>query len=110
VPYQDLVDPASMPDYPKIGPNTPGVVRDDFERMRRKRAVVEGWKPDFKWAIEEGLRARDRALVLGGKMNVDLQALAPGFAKWKERTKREEDNRGEKVKKAYEEYREGQDG
>jgi len=102
VPYQDLVDPGSAPDYPN--PHDDAAVGDEVYRMRKKRAKVDGWTPDFTWALEEFLTHWDRRQIYGAKRTFDLTAMKAGFEKARARTKREDDQ-PERVKKAYEEYR-----
>jgi len=102
VPYQDLVDPAGVPDYPKAHDNP--AAADELYRMRRKRAKVEGWQPDLAWALDEFLQHWDRRQVYGAKRTFDLTAMKEGFAKARERTKREDDF-PERVTQAYEEHR-----
>ena len=65
VPYQDLADPKTTPDYPRVRPGSGPALADELYRMRRQRAKVEGWKPDIKWAIEKHLETWDRRLILG---------------------------------------------
>ncbi|HEX5137040.1 MAG TPA: PDZ domain-containing protein [Planctomycetota bacterium] len=102
VPYQDLVDPETAPDYPN--PHDDPAVGDEVYRMRKKRAKVEGWTPDFAWALEEFLTHWDRRQIYGAKRTFDLTKMKPGFEKARARVKREDDL-PERVTKAYEEHR-----
>jgi len=104
IPYQDLVDPDSAPDYPHVDAGTDGSVRDEVRRMRRRRAKVDGWKPDFKWALDEMLRLRDRELVMGAKRSFDLSSMKKGFEAAKARRGKRKSDRGAKIKKSYEEF------
>jgi hypothetical protein len=103
IPYQDLADPESAPDYPKSHDDP--AVGDEVYRMRRKRAKVEGWTPDLAWAVEDFLVHWDRRQVYGAKRTFDLTKMKAGFEKARSRGKREDDL-PERVKKAYEEHRE----
>ncbi len=107
VPYRDLVDPATRPDYPKLTRGSDPAVADQIYRMRRKRAKIKGgWKPDIKWAVENYMKNRDRSLVFGAKRSFDLKKMAAGFEKAKKAGKPKED-KGAKVKKAYDAYKAG---
>ena len=104
VPYQDLVNPATAPEYPKGHEDDPALA-DELYRMRRKRAVIEGWTPDLAWALEEFLGSWDRRQVYGAKRSFDLTKMKAGFDQAKERAKHDDDLPA-RLKKAYEEYRE----
>jgi hypothetical protein len=101
VPYQDLVDPDSAPKYPKDHDDP--AAGDELYRMRRKRAKIDGWKPDLAWAIEDFLVSWDRRQVYGAKRTFDLTKLRAGFDRARERGKRDDDF-GARVRKAYEAY------
>jgi hypothetical protein len=101
IPYQDLVNPETTPDYPKNHEDP--AVADELYRLRRKRAKVEGWTPDLPWALEEFLTTWDRRQIYGAKRTFDLTKMKAGFDKAKQRGKREDDF-PDRVKKAYEEY------
>ena len=79
IPYHDLVDPDSAPKYPRIDAGTDPLMRDELRRMRLRRAKVKGWTPDFKFAIDEMLRLRDRELVLGATRRFDLTSMKKGL-------------------------------
>jgi S1-C subfamily serine protease len=99
VPYQDLLPGAQPPDDPKEDEDS-----DARYRSRRKRAKVEGWKPEIRWALEEFFGSWDRRQVYGARRSFDLTKMREGFAKAQERAKREDDL-GDRVRKAYEEFR-----
>ncbi len=101
IPYQDLVSPETAPEYPKDDDDPVG--GDERYRMRRKRAKIEGWKPDPAFAIEDFLVTWDRRQVFGATRSFDLTKMKKGFDQAKERAKREDDL-GARVKKAYDEY------
>jgi hypothetical protein len=106
VPYQDLVNPAAAPKYPRMGPFMDGAAGDRLYRMRRERAKVPGWKPDYKLAIEDFLAHDDRELVMGAKLEIDLTKLREGFAEAKKHPLHgDRSDKGERIKKAYEEHR-----
>jgi hypothetical protein len=105
VPYQDLADPNSTPDYPRVRPGSGPALADELYRMRRQRAKIEGWKPDIKWAIEKYLETWDRRLILGAERSFDLTKMKEGFGKARGRHKGRRGKLGARVKKAYEEYR-----
>lgn len=103
VPYGDLVDPASTPDYPE--PAHGDIYgQEALEKARKERAKLPGWTPDAKWAVEDALARRDRSLVHGARLVVDLLALKPGFAAAKERAEKlraEREARLEEARKAH---------
>jgi hypothetical protein len=101
VPYKDLVSPETAPKYPRHHDDP--AAADELYRMRRSRAKVEGWQPDLAFALEDFLVSWDRRQVYGAKRSFDLTKMKEGFAKAKERGKREDDF-PDRVKKAYEEY------
>ncbi len=101
VTYQDLVDHASAPEYPKAHDDP--AVADEVYRLRKRRAKVEGWKPDLAWALEDFLVTWDRKQVYGAERTFDLTKMKAGFDQAKERAKRDDDL-GPRVRKAYEEY------
>lgn len=106
VPYQDLVNPAAAPKYPRMGPFMDSDAGHRVSLMRDKRARVPGWKPDYKLAIEDFLANQDRELVIGAKFEVDLSKLHEGFAAAKKNSPHgERPDKGARIKKAYEEYR-----
>lgn len=107
VPYQDLVDPATRPDYPRAGPRADGAVMDELHRMRQKRAKVDGWQPEPKWALREALAQRDRGLILGGRMILDLTKMREGFEAAKRKDEGGDNKRGERVGEAYEAWKSG---
>jgi PDZ domain len=102
IPYQDLANPETAPDYPN--PHGDGAAGDEVYRMRKRRAKVEGWTPDFAFALEDFLASWDRRQVYGAKRTYDLTKMKAGFEKARTRIKREDDL-PERVKKAYEEHR-----
>jgi len=106
VPFQDLVNPAAAPDYPEVGHDSPGELSDRVYRMRRERALVDGWQPDLKWALDAYLEQRDRRQVYGGKLTVDLTTMTAAFEKANRREGGRRGEKGEKVKAAYDKYRE----
>jgi hypothetical protein len=101
VPYKDLVDPATAPNYPRHLDDA--AAADEVYRMRRARAKVEGWKPDPVFAIEDFLGSWDRRQVYGAKRTIDMTKLKAGFEKAKERGKKEDDF-PQRVQKAYDEH------
>jgi len=103
IPYQDLVNPEAAPEYPKD--HEDAAAADEWFRMRKKRAKVEGWTPDLPWALEQFLVTWDRRQVYGAKRTFDLTRMKAGFEKARQRWKHEDDM-PDRVKKAYEEYRE----
>jgi len=103
IPYQDLADPETTPDYPN--PHGDAAAGDEAFRMRKRRAKVEGWTPDVALALEEFLVGWDRRQVYGAKRTFDLTKMKAGFEKARSRAKREDDL-PDRVKKAYEEHRE----
>ena len=105
VPYKDLVDPASRPDYPVIDVGTDPFIKEERYVMRQKRAKVKGWQPDIKWAVENALARRDRGLIMGAKRTFDLAELSKGFQSWKERAKKIKADRAAKIEKVYEEHK-----
>jgi hypothetical protein len=105
VPYQDLVDPATTPDYPHIRPGSDPALGDELYRMRRKRAKIKGWEPDIKWAVEKYLETWDRRLVLGAQRSFDLTKMKAGFEKARKRHTGRRGKLGARVKAAYEKYR-----
>lgn len=105
IPYQDLVDPTTTPDYPHIRPGSDPALGDELYRMRRKRAKIEGWKPDIKWAIDKYLETWDRRLVLGGRRSFDLTKMKAGFEKARKRHTGRRGKLGARVKAAYEQYK-----
>jgi hypothetical protein len=105
VPFQDLADPASRPDYPKVRPGSDPVVADDLHRMRKRRAKVEGWEPDLEWALRDALEQRDRTIVVGAKRSFDLEQLKPGFEASKKKAFRPGADLGRRVKEAYDRHR-----
>jgi hypothetical protein len=99
IPYHDLVDPASAPDYPE--PAHGDIYGQEArEKARKERAKLPGWTPDPKWAIEDALARRDRSLVHGARLVVDLKALKPGFAAAKERAERRRAEREARLEEA----------
>ena len=104
VPYQDLLDPESIPDYPKVGPHGGGMSGDRLYRMRKKRAKIAGWKPDFQFAVNEFLDNRDRELVLGAKLTIDLSGFKQAFKQARDRAKPKTFDFGAKLKEAYEKF------
>lgn len=105
VPYKDLVDPASRPDYAVIDVGTDPFVKEELRAMLQKRAKVKGWQPDIKWAVENALAQRDRSLIVGAKRTFDLTEMSRGFLSWKERVKKIKADRAVKIQKAYEEHK-----
>jgi len=99
IPYHDLMDPASRPEYPN--PHHGG--RDEsLRRMRLKRAKIEGgWKPDFKLAVDDALQTRDRGLVLGAKLDIDFSKSKDGFEKSRTVARKPENKRSQKLAEAY---------
>jgi S1-C subfamily serine protease len=104
VPYRDLVDPKTTPDYPHVRPGSDPGLADELYRMRRKRAKIEGWKPDIKWAIEKYLETWDRRLVLGGRRSFDMTKMKAGFEKARKRFTGRRGKLGKRVKAAYDKY------
>ena len=105
VPYQDLMDPDSMPEYPRMGPHGGGMAGDKLYRMRKKRAKVAGWKPDYEFAVSEFLKNRDRELVLGNKLTIDMHQFKQAFKKVREKSKPKRFDFGAALKEAYEKFR-----
>jgi hypothetical protein len=105
VPYLDLIDPATAPKYPQMRMGTDAAVRDRVYRMRRKRAKVEGWQPDYRLAMNDYLKHRDRKLIVGAKRSFDLTKMKEGFAGSKKRQGGRAGKKGQRIKKAYEEYK-----
>jgi hypothetical protein len=101
VPYQDLVDPENAPEYPR-GDDA----KFDRERSQRKRATVPGWTPDPAFAIEEFLESWDRRQVYGAKRSFDLTKVKAAHEKARARAEKEHGEQADRIRKAYEEYRE----
>jgi S1-C subfamily serine protease len=106
VPYQDLVDPKTTPDYPHVRMGAGAELADELYRMRRRRAKVKGWEPDIKWAIEKYLKTWDRRLVLGGQRSFDLTKMKEGVEKARTRHTGRRGKLGARVKAAYDKHRE----
>ncbi len=102
IPWADIADPASAPEYPVVGHGSDPMVADDLHRMRQRRAKVDGWKPDYAWAIDDALAMRDRELPLLAKRTFDLKGLAAAFEKARKREGGED--KGAKVKSAYDRH------
>ena len=84
VPYMDLVDPATAPDYPvPIGSDPDD--REERRDLRLDRSKIEGWTPDPKWAIEYYMKHRDRSQVFGGYRTWDVTLWKDAFAAAKAR-------------------------
>jgi len=106
VPYHDLISPETRPDYPK--PRRGGFRGDQRYRMRMKRArIEEGWKPDFKLAVDDALETRDRGLVVGAKLEIDLTRHKSGFEKSRREGEAPQKKKGEKLEEAYGKYKAG---
>jgi len=105
IPYQDLADPKTTPDYPRVRPGSDPALADELYRMRRRRAKIKGWTPDIKWAIEKYLETWDRRLVLGAERSFDLTKMKEGFEKARSRHKGHRGKLGARVKAAYDQYR-----
>ncbi len=102
VPWGDIADAATAPDYPKVGHGSDPMAGDERHRMRQRRAKVEGWQPDYAWAIDEALASRDRELPLLAKRTFDLKGKGAAFEK--ARTRDESEDVGAKVKSAYDKH------
>jgi len=101
VPYQDLVDPATRPNYPHMRRGGHGGQGQKLKDMRRERAKIKGgWKPDMKFALEDQLKNRDRSVVVGAVLKLDFSAMKKGFEAATGHHKRPEGKRGEKLKTA----------
>jgi len=101
VPYQDLVDPATRPDYPERHPGMDSSDADRIRRMRRKRAKVEaGWKPDLKFALEDQLAYPDRGCVVGAKFHLDFSKMKEGFDKARAKRRKPDESKGKKLEEA----------
>ncbi len=105
IPYQDLADPATTPDYPHVRPGSDPALADELYRLRRKRAKIEGWKPDLKWAIEKYLETWDRRLVLGAERRFDMTGMKAGFEKARKRHTGRRGELGARIKAAYDQYK-----
>ncbi len=105
VPYNDCVDPGTMPDYPKITAGSDALERDRLYRMRRKRALIKGWTPDVKLAVMDYVENRDRELILGGQMSFDLKKMKAGMKAYRTKVKSSSGNeKGERIKKALDKH------
>ncbi|MHC4955309.1 MAG: PDZ domain-containing protein [Planctomycetota bacterium] len=101
VPYQDLVDPATRPNYPHIRRGMDPSVGDDLHRMRMKRAkIVGGWKPDYKLALADALKMRDRNLVVGAVLEIDFSKVKDGFEKARTHHRKPQGKKGERLAEA----------
>jgi len=105
VPYRDLVDPATAPDYPHVTLGSDAAVADRLYRMQRERALVDGWTPDYEWAVKQYLEHRDRGRVYGAQRSFGMTAMKAGFEKARSRHGGRRGGRGERVKKAYDQYK-----
>ncbi|MHC4225186.1 MAG: hypothetical protein ACYSUN_14435, partial [Planctomycetota bacterium] len=105
VPWKDLVDPETTPEYPVIRHGTDPLLRDNLRRMRKRRAKVEGWTPDLRFAVEQALERRDRGLVLAAKRSYDLTNRKKAFESARKRFEMVGVERGTRVKEAYEGWR-----
>ncbi|MHC4450841.1 MAG: hypothetical protein ACYS0E_12015 [Planctomycetota bacterium] len=105
VPYHDLLDPASRPEYPRPRHGAGG---DRLFRMRMARAkIAEGWKPDFKLAVDDALARRDRSVVIGAKLEIDLSKHKAGLEGSRKFHGKPRKKKGEKLKTAYDEHKSG---
>jgi len=108
VPYHDLIDPASRPDYPQF---RHGMDRGRLDRMRKKRAKIEnGWKPDFKFALQDQLDNPDRSCVVGGKLHLDFSKMKEGFEKARVHVRKPEGDQGKKLEAAVSKFGEAAPG
>jgi len=105
IPYRDLVDPASTPKYPRMRPGMSTDARDRLLDLRLARSKVKGWQPDLKFMVKTALDWRDRSLVVGAKLSVDLTALKAGFDAVRRKGHGHGNKRAERIRKAYEEFR-----
>ncbi|MHC4937770.1 MAG: PDZ domain-containing protein [Planctomycetota bacterium] len=102
VPYHDLVDPDSRPEYPRPRPGA----GDRLRRMRMARAkIADGWKPDFKLAVDDFLARRDRSVVIGAKLEIDFSKHKAGFEKSRTHAGQPRKKKGEKLKSAYDAHK-----
>jgi hypothetical protein len=67
--------------------------------------VKGGWTPDVKWAVERYLETRDRKLIAGGYLSYDLTKMRAGLEKAGGRDTGETREFGERVKKAYDDFK-----
>lgn len=93
VPYGDLATPADAPDLE-------GIEGEPHRRKRLERARMPGWKPDPMFAIRDFLARRDRALVFGAKLTIDVKALKAGFDEVERKAKARREERGRKIAEA----------
>ncbi len=101
VPYGDLVDPATAPNYPDpLSYDSLG--KETLRKMRKERAKVPGWTPDPKFALRDFQKRNDRMLVFGAKRTFDVEALKPGFHAAAARATKQRLDRGARLKAAYE--------
>jgi hypothetical protein len=108
IPYQDLIDPATRPDYPEFHH---GMDRGRLDRMRKKRAAIEGgWTPDFKFALQDQLDNPDRSCVVGAKLHLDFSKMKEGFEKARSQTRKPENNQGKELEEAVSKFGAGAPG
>jgi len=105
VPYQDLIDPASRPKYPRPAPGEGGA-GSKLHKMRMDRAKIEaGWTPDFKLAVDDALETRDRSLVMGAKLELDFTKNKAGFERDENFHGEPRKKQAEKLKAAYDAHK-----
>ena len=105
IPYRDLVDPASRPKYPPMRHGMSTDARDRLRELRLERSKVKGWEPDLKFMVKTALDWRDRSLVVGAKLSVDLTALKAGFGAARKKGHGKDNKRAARIRRAYEEFK-----
>lgn len=95
VPWGDLVDPSSVPDYESLE-------GEAYRQKRLERARIEGWKPDPVFALRDAVERRDRALVYGARRTFDLKPLKAGFEAARKRAEEQVAATGKRIQEAVE--------
>ncbi|MGQ0615241.1 MAG: hypothetical protein ACT4PV_16030 [Planctomycetaceae bacterium] len=104
VPFLDLLDPATMPEYEEPLPGDSGG-HEKMKQARHLRAAQLGWVPDPIWALEAWLEHRDRSLVFGAKRTIEMGPLKAGFEAAAARERKRQEAAEERLRKAREGYR-----
>jgi len=101
VPYRDLTDPATTPNYPDPLPHD-SLGKETLRKMRKARAKVPGWTPDPRFALRDFKKRNDRGLVFGAKRTIYVGDLKRGFAAAAMRANKRHLDHGARIKAAYE--------
>jgi len=111
VPYQDLIDPGSRPDYPEFHHGMDSTDSNRLRRMRRKRAkLAKGWQPDLKFALQDQLDNPDRSCVVGAKLHFDFSKMKQGLEKSRAKKRKPDVGKGKRLEDAVGKFGDGSTG